>query len=272
MNKVISKDGTAIAYERSGAGPAFIVVTGALSDRAAVARADADAGDAAFWRHFTLFAYDRRGRGASGDTAPYALEREVEDIDALITEAGGSAYVFGHSSGAGLALEAARRLPTRITKLAVYEPPFIIDSSRPPVPPDYAARLQELLASGRKGDAVAYFMTTGVNIPPEAIDNMRRSPMWQGMEALAPTLVYDAIVMGDTMRGNPESLKKYASITTSTLVMDGGASPAFMHNSADALAKILPHAQRRTFPGQEHGVANAVLVPALLEFFNGQGS
>ncbi len=272
MNKVISKDGTLIAYERSGVGPALIVVTGALSDRAAVARADADAGDAAFSRHFTLYAYDRRGRGASGDTSPYALEREVEDIDALITEAGGSAYVFGHSSGGGLALEAARRMPNKIPKLALYEPPFIIDSSRPPVPPDFAARLKALVASGRKGDAVAYFLTTGINLPADAVNNMRSSPMWPGMVALEPTVVYDAIIMRDTMEGNPESLKKYASITTPTLVMDGGASPTFMHNSADTLAKILPHAQRRTFPGQEHGVANAVLVPALLEFFNSQGS
>src|SRR5207244_862270 len=144
----------AIAFDRSGEGPTLILVTGAIA-----ARSDAATLAARLARHFTVFAYDRRGRGESGDTAPYAVEREVEDLDALITEAGGSAFVFGHSSGAVLALEATRRLATRITKLAVYEPPFIIDDSRPPAPQDYSKRLTELVSSGRRGEAVEYFMT-----------------------------------------------------------------------------------------------------------------
>jgi pimeloyl-ACP methyl ester carboxylesterase len=163
MSKVISRDGTAIAFDRSGQGPVLILVTGAIATRS-----DAASLAARLSPHFSVFAYDRHGRGESGDTPPYAVEREVEDLDALITEAGGSAFVYGHSSGAALALEAARRLSTKITKLAVYEPPFIVDDSRPPVPKDYLTRLTELVSSGRRGDAVEYFATKGVGVPLEA--------------------------------------------------------------------------------------------------------
>src|SRR5438876_7181889 len=176
MNQVISKDGTAIAFDRSGKGPAVILVTGALTTRADWASLAASLSP-----HFSVFAYDRRGRGESGDTAPYAVEREVEDLDALINEAGGSAFVFGHSSGAVLALEAARLLPTKITKLAVYEPPFIIDDSHPPAPQDYAPHLMELVSSGRRGEAVEYFMTQ-VGAPADMVAQMRQSPMWPGLE------------------------------------------------------------------------------------------
>ena len=211
--------------------------------------------------------------GAAGAKAatrpPTPSSAKVEDIDALITEAGGSAFVFGHSSGAVLALEAARLLPTRITKLAVYEPPFITDGSRPPLPGDYVTRLADLVSSGRRGEAVAYFMTTAINIPAEGIAQMRNAPMWPGFEALAHTLVYDVLIMGDTMQGNPSSIKRFASVVVPTLVMDGGASPAFMHHGAELLVNTLPHAQHRRFPGQEHGVANEILVPALIEFFKG---
>src|SRR5579862_787622 len=140
MRKVISKDGTSIAFDQSGQGPAIILVAGATATRLAEASLAA-----ALAPHFTVFAYDRRGRGDSGDTAPYTALREVEDLDALINEAGGSAFVFGHSSGAVLALEAARLLPTKITKLAVYEPPFILEDSRPPAPQDYSSHLIELV-------------------------------------------------------------------------------------------------------------------------------
>src|SRR5207302_3064047 len=168
MRTVISKDGTPIAFDQSGRGQAIILVAGATATRlAAVSVA------AALAPHFTVFAYDRRGRGESGDTAPYAVEREVEDIEALITEAGGSAFVFGHSSGAVLALEAARLLPGKITKLALYEPPFIIDNSRPPMPEDFPARLNGLLAEGRRGDAVELWQRN-LGIPAEMIAQFRQ--------------------------------------------------------------------------------------------------
>src|SRR5438552_7726832 len=168
MRTVISKDGTAIAFDQSGQGPALILVAGATATRVAEAELSAHLAP-----HFTVFAYDRRGRGESGDTAPYAVEREVEDIEALINEAGGSAFVFGHSSGAVLALEAARRLATKITKLAVYEPPFIVDDSRPPLPEDYVTQLTELVSSGRRSEAVEYFMTKAVGVPVQEVAQMR---------------------------------------------------------------------------------------------------
>ncbi len=214
-----------------------------------------------------MFAYDRRGRGERGDTAPYAVEREVEDLDALITEAGGSAFVFGHSSGAVLALEAARRLATKITKLAVYEPPFIVDDSRPPLPEDYVTQLTELVSSGRRGEAVEYFMTKAVGVPVQEVAQMRNAPMWKAMEAVAHTLAYDGTIMGDTMSGNPLPTRQWASVTVPTLVMDGGESPAFMHHGAQELVGLLPNGQHRRLPGQDHGVADEVLVPLLVEFF-----
>jgi len=174
-----------------------------------------------------------------------------------------------------LAIEAARLLPTKITKLALYEPPFIVDDSRPPAPADYVPHLKELIASGRRGDAVEYFMTEAVRAPAEMVAQMRQSPMWPELEAVAPTIVYDGTIMGDTMSGDPSSLKQWVSVTVPTLVMDGTVffgreeGHAFMRHGADTLAEVLPHAQRRTLDGQDHGPADDVLVPALKAFFLG---
>jgi pimeloyl-ACP methyl ester carboxylesterase len=267
MRTATSKDGTTIAFDQLGQGPALILVAPAFATRAEEASLAT-----ALAPSFTVFAYDRRGRGDSGDTAPYAVEREVEDLDTLIAAAGGSAFVFGHSSGAVLALDAARMLPARITKLALYEAPFIIDASRPPMPADFASHLSELIALGRRGDAVEYWQTQ-LGVPAQVIAQMRQSPMWRGLEALAHTLPYDATIMQDTQRGDP--LRKWASITVPTLVMDGTVLMGreephlFMRHSADALASVLPNAQRRTLEGQDHGPDDAVLVPELNEFFLG---
>lgn len=244
MNKVTSKDGTTIAFDQSGAGPALILVTGATADRStSVSLAEHLA------PHFTVFSYDRRGRGDSSDTAPYAVEREIENIAAIIKEAGGSAFVFGHSSGAVLALE--------------------IDDSRPPLPADYVAHLNPLIAAGRRNDAVAYLMTAAVGIPAEFVEQMRNEPFWAASEAVAHTIPYDGTMMGVTMSGNPASLTQFAAIKTPTLVMDGGESPPYQHNSVQALVDLLPHAQRRTLAGQDHGPAPEVLAPVLNEFFGG---
>jgi pimeloyl-ACP methyl ester carboxylesterase len=269
ISTVSSQDGTPIAFDQSGEGPALILVAPAFGTRA-----DQASLAAALAPSFTVFAYDRRGRGDSGDTAPYAVEREIEDLDALIDAAGGSAYVFGHSSGAVLALDAARALPTKITKLALYEPPFIIDASRPPMPKDIASHLSELITAGRRGDAVAYWQTQ-LGIPAEAIARMRKSPMWAGLEAVANTLPYDATIMGDTQLGDPSPLRQWASVTVPTLVMDGTVMMGraelhtFMRHGADALAQILPNAQRCILEGQDHGPADDVLAAALKEFFLG---
>src|SRR2546429_3159182 len=202
MRKVISKDGTPIAFDQSGQGPAIILVAGATATRLAEVSLAATLAP-----HFTVFAYDRRGRGDSGDTAPYAVEREVEDIEALITEAGGLAFVFGHSSGAVLALEAARLLGGKIEKLAIYEPPFIIDDSRPPIPQDYVPHLNELIAAGRRGEAVEYFMTDAVLVPAKMVAQMRNTPMWPQIEAVAETVPFDRPPIGGNMRGDPSTLR-----------------------------------------------------------------
>jgi pimeloyl-ACP methyl ester carboxylesterase len=261
MNDVTSKDGTTIAFDRSGAGRPIVLVGGALSDRSAAGPLAA-----LLAPHFTVFAYDRRGRGDSGDTPPYAVEREVEDLDALITEAGGSASVFGHSSGAVLALEAAA-LGLAITKLALYEPPFIVDDSRPALPGDYVTQLTELTSSGRPGDVVELFLTKGVGVPVDMVAQMRSSPMWPAMEGLAHTLAYDGAIMGDSMSGSPFPIERWASVATPTLVIGGGASPAWARNAIWTLADVLPDARRRSLEGQDHGPAPEVLAPVLEAFF-----
>ena len=190
MNQVTSSDGTTIAFDRSGDGPPVILVCGGSTDRTANAPLAA-----LLSRRFTVFNYDRRGRGDSGDTTPYAVDREVEDIDAVIGAADGSAFLYGTSSGAALALEAAAS-GLDIRKLALWEPPYILDG-RPRPPADTASIFTELVAAGRRGDAVEFFMTQVVGLPPEFVAEARRAPWWQAQEALAHTLTYDATIMGD---------------------------------------------------------------------------
>lgn len=264
MRTVTSRDGTAIAFDRSGEGPAIVLVGGALSDRTAAApMAELLA------PRFTVLAYDRRGRGDSADTPPYAVAREVEDVEALILEAGDSAFVFGHSSGAVLALEVARALPILIRKLALYEPPFVVDDNRPPLPEDYVTHLDELVSADRHGDAVAFFLTAGVGMPAETVAPMREDPSWFALESVAHTIAYDGAIMADTMSGTPAPLERWSAVTVPTLLMDGGASPAWQRHAVKALADVLPNAQHRTLEGQTHGPAPELLVPVLQEFFVG---
>jgi pimeloyl-ACP methyl ester carboxylesterase len=265
VSTVRSSDGTAIAYDSVGAGPALVVVDGAFSHRA-VNRTSARLAELLAPR-FTVYRYDRRGRGQSGDASAYAVAREVEDMQAVVAAAGGAAFVLGGSSGAVLALDAAAHTPA-ITRLAVYEPPFIVDASRPAVADDYPARLQALVAAGRPGDAVALFFTEAVRVPPSDVAAMRGQPFWSEIEQVAPTLRYDAEIMAGTMRGAPLPAGRWAAVTAPTLVLNGGGGAEFMRAGADALAAILPHAQRRSLPGQTHDVAAEVLAPALVEFFS----
>jgi pimeloyl-ACP methyl ester carboxylesterase len=264
MNTVTSKDGTTIAFDRSGEGPAVILVGGAIQHRAI----DSNTARLAelLAPKFTVYHYDRRGRGDSGDTAPYAIEREVEDIDALIQDAGGSAALFGMSSGAVLILEAADR-GLAITKLALYEPPFMIDDSRPPLPEDYRERLTRMLAEGRRGDAVELFMTEAVGVPADAVASMRGAPFWSGLESVAHTLPYDDAIMGDTTSGAPLPAERWATVTIPTLVIDGGESPAWARNAVQAIVDVLPRGQRHTLEGQTHQVDSDVLAPVVEDFF-----
>jgi pimeloyl-ACP methyl ester carboxylesterase len=266
MNTVTSKDGTTIAFDKSGQGPALILVGGAIQHRAI----DPNTARLAelLASRFTVYHYDRRGRGDSGDTAPYAVEREVEDIHALIQDAGGPAFLYGMSSGAVLILEAADR-GLDVGKLALYEPPFMIDDSRPRVPEDYRERLMALLEADRPGDAVELFMTEAVGVPAEAVASMRIAPYWQGLESVAHTLPYDDAIMGETTSGAPLPVGRWASITIPTLVMDGGESPAWARNAVAALVDALPSAQRRTLEGQTHEVDPEIVAPVLEEFLAG---
>ena len=265
MNRVYSKDGTPIAFDRSGQGPAVILVGGAFQHRASDPQTAHLA--ALLADYITVVHYDRRGRGDSGDTPPYAIEREVEDLDALITEAGGSAGVFGNSSGGNLALEAAAR-GLAITKLAVWEPNFLVDASRPPLPTDYVARLTELVAAGRRGDAVEYFMMTAVGLPAEFVAPMRTVPIWPAFEAVAHTLAYDGTIVGQSMVGKPLPTERWAAVTVPTLVLDGGET-RWLSAGAEAIAAALPAARCRTLAGQPHDVAPDTLAPVLAAFFAG---
>jgi pimeloyl-ACP methyl ester carboxylesterase len=259
LSKVRSKDGTTIAFDRLGGGPPVVLVCGGSTDRMANAQLAA-----LLAPHFAVFNYDRRGRGDSGDTPPYAVEREVEDIDAVMTASGGSASVYGTSSGAALALEAAAS-GLAITKLALWEPPFMLGDSRPRPPADTARTYTELVSAGRRGEAVEYFMTKVVGLPPEFVAQARNAPFWEAQEALAHTLAYDATIMGDYSL----PIERVASVGTTTLVIDGGASPDWMRETAQAIADLLPDAQHRTLEGQEHNVAPNALAPVLKQFFAG---
>jgi pimeloyl-ACP methyl ester carboxylesterase len=258
MQHVTSKDGTVVAYEQSGQGPALVVVGGVLGDH------HQQAGLAALLaEHFTVYNIDRRGHGESGFTAPYAVEREVEDLDALITEVGGSAFVYGTSGLGVLCMEAAARgLSPKMKKLAVWEPPYIVDDSRPPVPQDYKAQLIRLLQEERRGDMIELYFTKAVGLPAEFVAPMRTQPFWAAQEALAPTLVYDATLMGDYSLPK----ERLASVTVPTLVIDGGQTPWLSH-AAQVVADVLPHAQRCTIAGQPHNVDPGAIAPILVEFF-----
>jgi pimeloyl-ACP methyl ester carboxylesterase len=256
MKTVESADGTTLAYDRFGDGPPLIVVVGAFSDRTAPRTLARVLG-----RDFAVLTYDRRGRGASGDTSPYSVEREIEDLDAMLGAASGAAFVFGHSSGAVLALEvAARGLP--ISKLAVYEPPYIVDETRSR-PDQLAERVSDMIASGRRGEAVKLFLSEGPQVPAAVIAAMAAGPGWAQMEAVAHTLPYDLAICAD--QSVPGRL---ASIGVPTLVLSGGASPIWARNAVDAVAALIPGAQHASLDGQTHGAADDVLAPVLVRFFS----
>jgi pimeloyl-ACP methyl ester carboxylesterase len=256
METVTSKDGTTIAFDRLGSGPPVVLVCGGSVDRMAdAAIAQELASD------FTVFNYDRRGRGDSGNTLPYAIDREVEDIEAVIGAAGGSAFLWGSSSGAVLALIAAESVP--VTKLALWEPPFIPEGVPRP-PEDQVSQYETRIAEGRRGDAGEYFMTKVIGMPPEVVAGARTQPWWAATEALAHTLAYDARIMGDY--SIPKDLA--ASVKVPTMVIAGGADFPWMRQTAETLAAALPDGQVRILEGQGHDVDPGVLAPVLSEFFN----
>jgi pimeloyl-ACP methyl ester carboxylesterase len=261
MNTLTSPDGTTIAYDKQGSGPALILVDGALTVHSSgsgseLARLLAP--------HFTVYGFDRRGRGESGDTLPYAADREIDDIEALIDRAGGPAFLYGHSSGGPLAMRAAIRLGSKVSKIALYEPPYNNDPGVQEGWSRYLRQLGQTLAEGRRGDAVALFMLL-IGTPADQIENMRRSPAWPGLEAVAPTLAYDhAAIMGEPW-SVPAGLG--ARVSVPALVMAGDTSLPFMPDAARVLSQAIPQGQLRTLAGQTHEVKPDALAPVLVEFF-----
>ncbi|MEX0648016.1 MAG: alpha/beta hydrolase [Balneolaceae bacterium] len=262
MNKAISKDGTLIAYDKTGSGPALILVDGALCYRESgpsvpLAKQLAD--------QFTGYTYDRRGRGDSSNVQPYSVEREIEDIEALINEAGGKAYVYGISSGAALALEAANAgLP--IKKLALYEAPFIVDDSRKPISENYMIELRELLDADRRGASVKLFLRKAVGLPSPIVFLMPLMPAWSKLKSVAHTLPYDGTIVEKELKGEPFQPMRWDSVNIPTLVTGGGKSEKWIQNSGKALAEILPDARYISLKKQTHMVKPEVLAPVLKEF------
>ena len=256
---VTSADGTAIAYERSGAGPPVVVVGGALCARAQLRPLAAELAS-----RFTVFNYDRRGRGESGDAAPYAVEREVEDLTAVIAAAGGTAAAYGHSSGAALILHAAAH-GAPIDRLVVHEPPFSSGTEEErESSAAFAEQLAAVLADGRDGDAVELFLSTA-GIPPEALAAMRDDPWWPEAVALAPTLAYDTAVI-DNHAGGAVPVATIAGVTIPALVLAGGASPDWMLDAGRQVAEALPAGRHRILEGAGHDVEPAVLAPVVVAF------
>jgi pimeloyl-ACP methyl ester carboxylesterase len=255
METVISKDGTTIAFDRIGEGPAVVLVSGGSVDRTSLAPlAQELASD------LTVLNYDRRGRGPSGDTSPYAIDREIEDIEAVVEAAGGEAAIFGSSSGAVLAMFAAEA-GLGIGKLAMWEPPYIPEGFPKP-PEDQVEQYETMVAEGRRGDAVEFFMARVVGMPAEFVAGARTQPWWGATEALAHTLAYDARIMGDYEM----PVDRAANVKVPTLVLAGGADMPFMRETAQALADALPDGQVRFLDGQGHDVDMTVLAPVLKEF------
>jgi pimeloyl-ACP methyl ester carboxylesterase len=264
MGEVRSKDGTAIAYERSGSGPPLILVDGALCSRAfGPSKALAQQ----LSPHFTVYAYDRRGRGESGDSTPYGAAREIEDIAALIDEAGGSASLLGLSSGGALTLAAAASgLP--ITKAIAYEPPYVDDEGRHGGA-GHEAELKRRVARGDRAGAVTYFMKDMVNVPRPIVVMLRLMPwVWPKLKAVAHTLPYDAAIM--TEFRIPRA--RLASIRTPTLVMHGSKTDRRLKEAAQVVAATIPDAQHRELAGQTHNVKASVLAPAVVEFLAASAS
>jgi pimeloyl-ACP methyl ester carboxylesterase len=264
METLKSADGTVIAYDRAGQGPPLIVTLGAFCDRKTfVPPADLTA-------RFTVYTYDRRGRGDSGDTQPYSPDREVADlaavIDSAVSGSGSGAFVFGHSSGAALALRAAwEGVP--LAAVVAYEAPWIIRGTRE-VPDNPAARIGELVAAGRRGDAVRFWMTDVVQVPAQVVTMMEGAPMWAGLEGLAHTLPYDLALTGD--QGVPAD--DLAAITVPVLVLGGANSPDWFHRTVRETTAAIPGARLVMLEGQDHGAPPPVLSPVLTEFFLGSAS
>ncbi len=257
---VFSKDGTKIAYEKTGSGPVVVLVWGALGTKMAWSKPSLPS---LLANNFTVVNYDRRGRGESTDTLPFSTDREIEDLEALIDAEGGSASVWGLSSGGALVLEAAAKLGKKIRSCAVYEAPYNDEPNARQAALQYSEQLTKLLATGDRTGAVELFMRR-VGVPDQMLAGMKSSPMWKGLEAAAPTLAYDNAFMGQDGSVPKERL---STVEVPTMIIVGGASPPFMLTTAKELQQAIPHSELRVLPGQTQDVSYEVLAPALIDFF-----
>lgn len=259
-----SRDGTKLAWSRTGEGEPLILVDGAFCHRKFGANEKLP-------EHlsgkFTVYSYDRRGRGESGNTLPYSPQKEYEDLQSIIDITGGSAYVYGISSGAALALEAANQ-GLHIRKLALYEAPYITDSSRPPLPADYLETLSRFVEQGEPGKAVKYFMRTGIGLPSFVVWMMQLMPVWKQLKQMAHTVPYDTEILGDTGSGKPLDKERWSAVTMPTLVISGSKSEKWAQHSMQHLATVLPYATHHTLKGQSHIVDPKILAQELIKFFD----
>jgi pimeloyl-ACP methyl ester carboxylesterase len=257
MKEVLSGDGTPIAFDRIGQGPPLILVEGALNDLATMLPLAA-----LLQGQFTVFTYDRRGRGASGDSPQYSVDREIEDLERVIAETDGSPFVFANCSGGALVLEAAAR-GADIASMALYEPPFFLEGRS--VPTDYSRRLSSLIEQGLRGEALKLFMLETVLLPAEHVSQVRNGPMWPSLEAMAHTLVYEDAVMADCSL----PVDRLKQVTVPTLVIEGAQSPAWARESVQALVDVLPTGFRFPLAGHTHFLVPEAVVPLLRAFFGG---
>ncbi|MBS4196498.1 alpha/beta fold hydrolase [Lederbergia citri] len=266
MYTVISKDGTKIAYDKVGQGPALVMVAGAFSYRKFPGQVQLAN---LLSEHFTVYNYDRRGRGDSGDAQPYDIAREIEDLEAILDEAGGSAFVWGLSSGAVLALRAAAS-GLNIKKLALHEPPFVVDATDPKPPENFVSRVTELIAADRREEAVKYFMTKGMGAPTFVVTMMKVIPgVWSNLLAVAHTLPYDATLLEAYIGGNSLSSEEWRTVTMPTIVLEGTESPASLRHASRALANVLPNANLISKKGLGHTkkLNTKMIASELNEFF-----
>ncbi|MEU4192722.1 alpha/beta hydrolase [Kribbella sp. NPDC026611] len=262
MSTVTSADGTSIAFESYGEGRPLILVDGATAHRA-VNPANAELAKL-LSDEFKTYVYDRRGRGQSGDTAPYAVDREIEDIAALIEDAGRPAVVFGWSSGSLLALDAAAAgLP--IAGVVMFEPPVVVDDIRPPLPADYVQQLESFIAAGHRDQAAELFMTAAAGLPPEAVAGMKQSPFWAPVEEIAHTISYDGRIMSTTMSGTPLPTDRWSAVDVPVLVLHGDQTWPALSAGAQAMATHLK-TPLQVVPGENHSAEPTILAPVLHDF------
>ncbi len=260
MKSIRSKDGTTLAYDVYGNGPALIYITGAICFRNFKPVLD----DAKiFAREFTMYNYDRRGRGDSSDTLPYSIDREIEDIEAMIDAAGGSAFLYGHSSGAVLALEAARRIPSKISKVSIYDASYVHDEREKSEYAVLCTKVSELVRQNKNAQALRTFLI-GIGMPKFFVYLLPLMPGWKIMKALAPTLEYDMLLT----RELPPTVQA-SEIKVPMQIIYGEKSPAGIHSVAHQLAQAIPGAQLKQLDGQDHMASAKALLPVIAEFLKG---